>query len=50
MDVIFVNTRGDKSVSKEEYYTILGIKADGLKEILSIVNTQLKEHYCGNMN
>ena len=34
----FVSTRRDKSVSKEAYYSILGIKEDGTREVLSIVN------------
>jgi putative transposase len=38
IDATFVHTRRDKSVSKEGYYTILGIKKDGSREVLSIVN------------
>lgn len=38
IDATFVHTRRDKSVSKEGYYTILGIKEDGTREVLSIVN------------
>lgn len=38
IDATFVNTRRDKSVSKEAYYAILGIKEDGTREVLSIVN------------
>lgn len=38
IDATFVHTRRDKSVSKEGYYTILGIKEDGSREVLSIVN------------
>ena len=38
IDATFVHTRRDKSVSKEGYYTILWIKKDGSREVLSIVN------------
>lgn len=38
IDATFVHTRREKSVSKEGYYTILGIKEDGSREVLSIVN------------
>ncbi|MDQ0477048.1 transposase, partial [Chryseobacterium sp. MDT2-18] len=38
IDATFVHTRRDKSVSKEGYYTILEIKEDGSREVLSIVN------------
>ena len=37
-DATFVHTRRDKSVSKEGYYTFLGIKEDGTREVLSVVN------------
>lgn len=38
IDATFVHTRRDKSVKKEGYYTILGIKEDGSREVLSVVN------------
>ena len=38
IDAIFVHTRRDESVSKEGYYTILGVKEDGSREVLCIVN------------
>lgn len=38
IDATFVHTRRDQSVSKEGYYTILGVKEDGSREVLSIVN------------
>jgi putative transposase len=38
IDATFVHTRRDKSVSKEGYFTILGIKEDGSREVLTIVN------------
>lgn len=38
IDATFVHTRRDNSVSKEGYFTILGIKEDGSREVLSVVN------------
>ena len=38
IDATFVSTRRDKSVSKEAYFSILGVKEDGTREVLSIVN------------
>ena len=38
IDATFVSTRRDKSVTKEAYYSILGIKEDGSREVLSVVN------------
>ena len=38
IDATFVHTRRDKSVNKEGYFTILGIKEDGSREVLAIVN------------
>lgn len=38
IDATFVSTRRDKSVTKEAYYSILGIKEDGTREVLSVVN------------
>jgi len=38
IDATFVHTRRDESVKKEAYLTILGIKEDGTREVLSIVN------------
>jgi transposase-like protein len=38
IDATFVHTRRDESVRKEGYFTILGIKEDGTREVLSIVN------------
>lgn len=38
IDATFVHTRRDKWVSKEGYYTVLGIKEDGSREVLSVVN------------
>lgn len=38
IDATFVHTRRGQSVSKEGYYSILGVKEDGTREVLSIVN------------
>lgn len=38
IDAIFVHTRRDQCVSKEGYYNILGVKEDGSREVLAIVN------------
>lgn len=38
IDATFVSTRRDKNVSKEAYFSILGVKEDGTREVLSVVN------------
>jgi putative transposase len=38
IDATFVHTRRDESVKKEGYFTILGIKEDGTREVLALVN------------
>lgn len=38
IDATFINTRRGSSVSKEAYYTILGVNEDGRREVLSIKN------------
>lgn len=38
LDAIFVHTRRGESVSKEGYYTLLGVKEDGRREVLAMVN------------
>jgi putative transposase len=38
IDATFVHTRREDSVSKEGYFTILGIKEDGTREVLAIIN------------
>ena len=38
IDATFIATRRDKQVSKEAYYTILGVLEDGSREVLSVVN------------
>ena len=37
-DATFVHTRRDKSVSKEGYYTLVGVKEDGRREVLGVTN------------
>ncbi|HBK40875.1 MAG TPA: hypothetical protein DDZ57_04805 [Porphyromonadaceae bacterium] len=37
-DATFVHTRREECVGKEGHYTLLGIKEDGSREVLSIVN------------
>ena len=38
IDATFIAARRDKQVSKEAYYTILGVLEDGSREVLSVVN------------
>jgi len=38
IDATFIPTRREDHVSKEAYYTILGVKSDRTREVLSIVN------------
>lgn len=38
IDATFIYTRREESVSKEGYYTLLGVKADRTREVLAIVN------------
>ena len=38
IDALFWSTRRDGGVSKEAYYTILGVKSDRTREVLAIVN------------
>jgi len=38
IDATFVSTRRDKNVCKEAYYSVLGVKEDGTREVLAIVN------------
>ncbi len=38
IDACYINTRREDKVSKEAYYTILGVKTDGTREVLHIVN------------
>lgn len=38
IDATYISTRRQESVSKEAYFTILGVKPDRTREVLSIVN------------
>lgn len=38
IDATYVLTRRDRSVSNEAYYSILAVKEDGTREVLSVVN------------
>ena len=38
IDATFISTRREDHVSKEAYYTILGVRADRTREVLAIVN------------
>lgn len=38
IDATFVHTRRDESVTKEAYYSVLGVKTDGTREVLSVIN------------
>jgi len=38
IDATFVSVRRGDSVSKEAFYTILGVKADGTREVLTVFN------------
>ncbi len=38
IEATFIVIRRDKQVSKETYYTILGVLEDGSREVLSVVN------------
>ncbi len=46
IDATFIDTRRDKQVSKEAYYTILGVLEDGSREVLSVVNHPTEGAIC----
>ena len=46
IDATFIATRRDKQVSKEAYYTILGVLEDGSREVLSVVNHPCEGAIC----
>ena len=46
IDATFIITRRDKQVSKEAYYTILGVLEDGSREMLSVVNHPTEGAIC----
>ena len=46
IDATFIATHRDKQVSKEAYYTILGVLEDGSREVLSVVNHPTEGAIC----
>ena len=42
----FISTRRDRQVSKEAYYTILGVLEDGSREVLTVVNHPTEGALC----
>ena len=46
IDATFISTRRDRQVSKEAYYTILGVLEDGSREVLSVVNHPTEGALC----
>ncbi len=46
IDATFISTRRDRQVSKEAYYTILGVLEDGSREVLTVVNHPTEEALC----
>lgn len=48
IDATFIATRRDREVSKEAYYTILGVRQDGSREVLSVVNHPTEGAVCWN--
>ena len=45
IDATFINTRRIDSVSKEAYYSILGVKQDTSREVLSVVNNPTESSF-----
>lgn len=46
IDATFIATRRDREVSKEAYYTMLGLLEDGSREVLSVVNHPTEGAVC----
>ena len=46
IDATFISTRRDGQVSKEAYYTILGVLEDGSREVLTVVNHPTEGAVC----
>ena len=47
IDATFCSTRRNGSVSKEAYYTMLGLLPDGSREVLTVVITPQKGQLLG---
>ena len=45
IDATFINTRRIDSVSKEAYYSILGVKQDTSREVLSVINNPTESSF-----
>lgn len=46
IDATFISTRRDGQVSKEAYYTMLGVLEDGSREVLTVVNLPTEGAVC----
>ena len=46
IDATFISTRRDGQVSKEAYYTMLGVLEDGSREVLTVVNHPTEGAVC----
>jgi putative transposase len=46
IDATFISTRRDRQVSKEAYYTMLGVLEDGSREVISVVNHPTEGALC----
>lgn len=49
IDATFISTRRDQQVSKEAYYSMLGVLEDGSREVLAIVNHPTEGAVCWEM-
>lgn len=46
IDATFISTRRDSQVSKEAYYTMMGVLEDGSREVLAVVNYPTEGSLC----
>lgn len=46
IDATFISTRRDSQVSKEAYYTMMGVLEDGSREVLAVVNHPTEGSLC----
>ncbi|WP_459964989.1 IS256 family transposase, partial [Prevotella falsenii] len=46
IDATFISTRRDRRVSKEAYYTMPGVREDGSREVLAVVNHPTEGALC----
>jgi transposase-like protein len=47
IDAVFISTRRGEHVTKEAYYTVLGVKQDRTREVLAIINMPQKVQQVG---